>query len=105
MQIEKREDCLIIHFIGELDYLSTERIKDVLITLINQEQKKVVKFDFRRVSFVDSTGLGMILGRYKQIKNYGGELIVMDLNRHARKIFEMTGILDLIKEEKDGVIV
>lgn len=105
MQIEKRENSLIFHFIGELDNLAIQKIKDVVIDLINQEQKPIIKLDFKRVSFVDSSGLGFVLGRYKQIKAYGGELVVMDLNIYTRKIFEMSGIFQLVKEEKNGVLL
>ena len=57
--------------------------------------KKVV-FDFDSVTFMDSAGIGLIIGRYKFTNMLGGKLEVANLTQSVRKIFDMSGILKLI---------
>ena len=57
--------------------------------------RKVV-FDFDSVTFMDSAGIGLIIGRYKFTNMLGGKLEVANLTQSVRKIFEMSGILRLI---------
>lgn len=63
---------------------------------------KEVIFDFSNVSFMDSAGIGLIIGRYKLINMIGGELKIANVNTQIQKIFEMSGLLRLIPvEQKD----
>lgn len=57
--------------------------------------RKVV-FDFSNVTFMDSAGIGMLLGRYKLIRMLGGCLEIININRQIKKLFEMSGILKII---------
>ena len=57
--------------------------------------KKVI-FDFENVKFMDSAGIGLIIGRYKQIKSIGGKMELINVNEKIKKIFEMSGILKII---------
>ena len=57
--------------------------------------KKVI-FDFDSVTFMDSSGIGLIIGRYKFTNMLGGKLEVANLTQNVKKIFEMSGILKLI---------
>ena len=57
--------------------------------------RKVI-FDFDSVTFMDSAGIGLIIGRYKFTNMLGGKLEVANLTQSVKKIFEMSGILKLI---------
>ena len=57
--------------------------------------KKVV-FDFDFVTFMDSAGIGLIIGRYKVANMLGAKIEMMNLNHSVKKIFEMSGVLKLI---------
>ena len=59
---------------------------------------KEVIFDFSNVSFMDSAGIGLIIGRYKLINMIGGELKIANVNTQIQKIFEMSGIIKIIPE-------
>ncbi len=69
---------------------------------IQRYMPKEVIFDFSNVSFMDSAGIGLIIGRYKLINMIGGELKIANVNTQIQKIFEMSGLLRLIPvEQKD----
>ena len=65
---------------------------------IQRYMPKRVVFDFNKVTFMDSAGIGLILGRYKFVNLIGGKLEMTNLTKSIRKIFEMSGILRLIPE-------
>ena len=63
---------------------------------ITRYMPRKVIFDFDSVTFMDSAGIGLIIGRYKFTNMLGGKLEVANLTQSVRKIFEMSGILKLI---------
>ena len=69
--------------------------------------RKVV-FDFSNISFMDSAGIGMVLGRYKLAKMLNGNLEIINVNKSMKKIFDMSGvsrIINIVEEYKnEGVI-
>lgn len=69
--------------------------------------RKVV-FDFSNISFMDSAGIGMVLGRYKLAKMLNGSLEIINVNKSMKKIFDMSGvsrIINIVEEDKnEGVI-
>ena len=89
-------------FNGELDNMRMSSIKNVIVQLINQYKCECVKFDFKDVTFIDSTGIGFILARYNQINEYGGELILKNLTPHVRKILSISGVFQIIRVETDN---
>ena len=96
-------------FNGELDNMRIASVKNVIVELIDQYKCEYIKFDFKDVTFIDSTGIGFILARYNQINEYGGELILKNLTPHVRKILSISGVFQIIKvetdNEKKGVLV
>ena len=59
---------------------------------------KEVIFDFNKVSFMDSAGIGLVIGRYKLANMLGGKVRVANLTTPVKKIFEMSGMLKIIPE-------
>ena len=59
---------------------------------------KEIIFDFNNVSFMDSAGIGLIIGRYKLANMLGGKVQVANITTPVRKIFEMSGVLKIIPE-------
>ena len=57
---------------------------------------KRVIFNFNSVNFMDSAGIGMLLGRYKMVKRIGGELGIINVKNNIEKVLEMCGILKLV---------
>lgn len=103
MKHQFKDGTLYFYFYGELDNLTVCNLKQICIDLIDQYQPKTVKLDFEEVSFVDSTGIGFVLARYKQLQKYHGELIICNLSKVNHRIFAMCGIFQLMKEERNGV--
>ncbi|MBP3399183.1 MAG: STAS domain-containing protein [Erysipelotrichaceae bacterium] len=90
-------------FSGEMDNLRISHLKNVVIQLIDQYKCPVVQFDFKDVTFIDSTGIGFILARYNQINAYKGELILKNVTPFVRKILAISGIFQIMKVENDDL--
>lgn len=81
----------------EIDEHTTEKLRRKIDNEIARLLPRKVIFDFCDVNFMDSAGIGMLLGRYKVIKMLGGELEVINVNQQIKKLFEMSGLLKIIK--------
>ena len=91
------EDKLLIFKItDEIDDCNVQKIRRKADTGIERYMPKKVVFDFDNVTFMDSSGIGLIIGRYKFANMLGGKLEVANLTQSVKKIFEMSGILKLI---------
>ena len=56
-----------------------------------------IVFDFSDTKFMDSSGIGVLAGRYRKISCFGGKVYVIHANRRIRKILEMSGIGDIVE--------
>ena len=98
----KKEDKQLIFEINEdIDECVVQKIRRKLDNEIERYMPKEVVFDFNKVSFMDSAGIGLIIGRYKLVDMLGGKVKVTNLTTPVRKIFEMSGILRIIPEIKN----
>ena len=99
MRFENKNEVLTFYLHGDVDDYQISLIKEECIRLIDKLHPKKVILDFSAVNFVDSTGIGFVLARYKQCSSNRCELVVRGLNQHHRIIFAMSGLFHLIKEE------
>ena len=87
---------LVFKITDEIDDCSVQKIRRKADYEIERYMPRKVVFDFDSVTFMDSAGIGLIIGRYKFANMLGGKLEVVNLTQSVRKIFEMSGILKLI---------
>lgn len=91
------DKTLTFEITEEVDHHMAEKIRKRADYEIQRFMPKRVIFDFKRVNFMDSAGIGLIIGRYKQAEAYGGKLEMTNVSEKLRKIFEMSGILKIIE--------
>lgn len=87
---------LFFEITEELDHHSAEKIKKQADYEIQRLLPERVIFDFKKVCFMDSAGIGLVIGRYKQVASIGGKMELVNVNEKIKKIFEMSGILKII---------
>lgn len=103
MKHQLLDGVLYFYFYGELDNLTVTNLKQICIDLIEDYKPRMVKLDFEEVSFVDSTGIGFVLARYKQLSKQNAELVVCNLSKANERLFSMSGIFSIIRHERNGV--
>ena len=87
---------LIFKINEEIDECSVQKIRGRVDYEIERYMPKKVIFDFDCVTFMDSAGIGLIIGRYKLANMLGIEMEITNLTHNVKKIFEMSGVLRLI---------
>ncbi|MBO5744296.1 MAG: anti-sigma factor antagonist [Clostridia bacterium] len=90
-------DILSIAIKGEIDHHSAKSIREQMDTEIFCHRKPKVILDLSGIDFMDSSGLGLILGRYTKIKDLGAVLILKDPTQEIIKILKLAGVDKLIK--------
>ena len=91
-----KDKLLVLKIKEEIDDCSVQKIRRRADYEIERYMPRKVIFDFDSVTFMDSAGIGLIIGRYKFTNMLGGKLEVANLTQSVKKIFEMSGILKLI---------
>ena len=92
----EEDKLLVFKITDEIDDCNVQKIRRRADYEIERYMPRKVIFDFDSVTFMDSSGIGLIIGRYKFTNMLGGKLEVANLTQNVRKIFEMSGILKLI---------
>lgn len=92
-----KQGVLIVRVEGELDMHVADEFRKLVDDAIDSYGVKNVILNLQEVSFIDSSGLGVILGRYKRISHGGGQLAATNVQPQVTKIFELSGLLTIIK--------
>ncbi|MGI6005785.1 MAG: STAS domain-containing protein [Christensenellales bacterium] len=82
---------------GELDHHCAATVRDKLDALIMDPQIKVLTLDLKHLTFMDSSGIGVIIGRYKHLKGRGGRMQVKNVNAQIDRIMTLAGLYRIVK--------
>lgn len=102
MKYQIQENILTIYLPRELDHCNVSEIKKEADKLIETRHVKHIIFDFKETEFMDSSGIGAIMGRYRLIYLLGGEVWGVHASDRVKKILNMSGmnkIIQLYEEE------
>ena len=95
----KQDKQLIVEITEEIDHHVAEKIRRKVDDEITRYMPRKTIFDFSRVTFMDSAGIGMLIGRYKMMKLIGGSLEIVNISATVRRILEMSGLNKIIPME------
>lgn len=95
------ENNLIVELCGEVDHHVAPGIKERIDFMLDQCRVNKIVFDFSRVTFMDSSGIGIVLGRYNKMVASGGEVVTRNARGTVKQILEMCGIFTLMKYEEE----
>lgn len=91
-------DKIVVRLNGELDHFCAQSVRRELDTLLQDPSVKTLILDFASLNFMDSSGIGVILGRYRILRDRGGSVAVSHMNPHIARIFHMSGMDRIIKQ-------
>ncbi|MGL5260309.1 MAG: STAS domain-containing protein [Lachnospiraceae bacterium] len=91
------DDYLCIKMPDEIDHHNAEKISGGADYYILHNNINNIVFDFEDTSLMDSSGIGVIVGRYKKILAFGGKVYVVHANNRIKKIIEMSGLNRIVK--------
>ena len=100
-QISYHDGTLNVTVLGDIDHHCARQIREKIDNAMFRFKPELVMLDLSRVEFMDSSGLGLILGRYNTACDIGAELIICSPSKGVTKILELAGIERIIKVEGD----
>ena len=104
--IKRKSNYLYAFLKGEIDHHTAPEIRESIDdALSSSEQCNFLVIDFSDVTFMDSSGVGMLIGRYKTMRERGGCVFAAGMTSQTEKLFRMAGLHRIIKivEDKERV--
>lgn len=96
VQLIRKKYNLIVRLKGELDHHTANFFRQPVEKELKKDIIQNLILNLENLTFMDSSGLGVILGRYKQIKERGGEVVICGLDKQSQKILQLGGLLKII---------
>lgn len=97
-----KEDTLVACLSGEIDHHVAAKLRGDIDEQLRIYAVKNLILDFSDVSFMDSSGIGVVLGRYKKLAADGGAVTIQNADRLIRQILDMSGIFSLMAYRETG---
>ena len=98
LEFFNKSKALVVKVNEEIDHHTCKILKDKLDIAINLSKINKLVFDFRGVNFMDSSGIGMLMGRYKTIQKNSGKVVITGLQPTVKKIVQMSGLHKILEE-------
>ena|SRR5581483_3030547 len=102
---EVQADCYAVELSGEIDVYTSPKVKDAITDLIDRGVYHLV-INLEKVRYIDSTGLGVLIGGLKRVREHGGTVNLVCNNPQIKKIFDITGLVKIfgIFESEDAAM-
>ncbi len=94
---ESINNKLVIRINGDIDHHTCETVRQKIDNEIAKKNSKNLIFDMENVGFMDSSGIGVIIGRYKQVTTKGGATVMINVKPQIKRVYEICGLQRIIK--------
>lgn len=99
IQLMGEKKAVLVKIFGELDHHKAARVRESTDSALCSSNAVNVIFDFSELDFMDSSGIGVIMGRYKKTRTLGGCVVVFGANASVLRIMEMAGMDKIVKPQ------
>lgn len=91
LDVQEREGYAVLRVRGEVDVYTAPKFRERLIELVSEGRHRII-VDLEGVDFLDSTGLGVLVGGLKRLRSHDGDLLLVCTQSRILKVFEITGL-------------
>ena len=98
IQASKRGQALYVKLVGELDHHSAPIFARQVDRMLEHPAVRVLELDLKQLTFMDSSGIGVLMGRYKKINARGGRMFVTNESRTIGKVMKLAGLYQIIEQ-------
>ena len=102
--MESIQGALVLRVDGEIDLKESDELRDQIDRRLEKERPSIFVVDLKGTTFIDSSGIGLLLGRYKRINGWGGKMYIVGARPPVERLLRISGITRLIPidvSEKD----
>ena len=92
-----RKNVLLVSLSGELDHHTAKEVKSLIEEVVKNRGVKNLVLDFSNLTFMDSSGIGVVVGRYKLITSLGGRIAIAGAKNNVSRLLYMSGINKIIE--------
>ena len=100
VKMEEQGTSLIAHLYGEIDHHTARIIREVIDSTVELKLPKTLMLDFLDVSFMDSSGIGLVMGRFKLMSAIGGEVKISNTSISIGRVMKLAGLERLASIEE-----
>lgn len=100
MIFEVKGEVLIIYLPNELDHDVADQIREKTDGLFFGKRIRDVIFDYSNTSFMDSSGIGLVMGRYREVRYLNGDVYIVGVNDRVARFLEISGLYRVVKRCK-----
>ena len=97
LKFDFNDGVLRVAIVGEINHHNAVFVRQEIDEKIQELSSKNLVLDLAEVSFMDSSGLGLVMGRYQLMKDLGGTLTVANPSAEHKKLFKLAGLNKLVK--------
>ena len=102
VRLVAEEGYLTAYLSGEIDHHAAKELRETIDSRAASQKPKKLLLNFREVTFMDSSGIGLVMGRYRLMQELGGELRVTGVPSHIRKVMRLSGLDKLAVMEPES---
>lgn len=92
LELTRQESTLTARLIGELDHHGAGEVRERIDTAVLQQRCRRLNLDFSGLSFMDSSGIGLIMGRYRLMTSLGGDLKIRGASTRLESVIRLAGL-------------
>lgn len=92
VEIQIKDDVVRAYLSGEIDHHSAAEIREKIDESVIQARPKELVLDFALVTFMDSSGIGLVMGRFRLMQETGGKVILQNLPSPLKKVMKLAGL-------------
>lgn len=100
VEIEIKGETMVARLIGEIDHHTAAALREEIDNSAELNMPSLLVLDFEKISFMDSSGIGLVLGRYRNLTKRGAEVKVIGVSPQIYKVMKLSGIERLMQLEK-----
>lgn len=101
VELKTEEKELTALLSGDIDHHTAKQMREEIDSQASLDKPELLKLDFQNVDFMDSSGIGLIMGRYKLMQSLGGRLRVINVPNYIARVIRLSGLDQLGVLEKD----
>ena len=99
--VQRKEHTLIVQTPMEVDHYFADEVREEIDRRLQTEDIECLEFDFQNTEFMDSSGIGLLMGRYKMMRALGGSVYISHAGERIQKILMLSGIHKIIPMERE----
>lgn len=92
LQINVSDELVMVYLTGEIDHHSAREIREEIDRSVESNRPHTLVMDFKNVGFMDSSGIGLVMGRYKLMQTMDGEVRINHTPNHIKKVMKLAGL-------------